>query len=431
MQRDGANSTLSYRRALEALRNGVPNRDAVRLLGCNQPEVEREFAGLMTMVENAADMPASGLGILVRGDFGTGKSHLLEYLEHQALSRNFLCSRVVISKETPLFNLEKVFQAAIDNGKMPGVTGPMIEEIALKLNPKSESYVEFYQWANSEDNGLSRIFPATLMTHERLRDDPGFLNEIESFWSGERMPVARVRAGLRAIGQLQVYNFRGQSARQLPPQRLRFVLELIKGAGYSGWVVLIDEIELVAKYSLLQRGRSYAELARWMGQVTDEAYPGLIVVGTVTAPFATEVLVDKEDRDKAVPRLRARQTDEYNIVAARAESGIRIIERDERILSEPNDEDLRTTYDRLRNIYTVGYSWPAPEIEHGIGRVGRRRMRSYVRRWINEWDLRRLYPDAQPDIEETEFKISYEEDTVLERESPEDSNNALSEDPSQ
>ncbi len=158
MQRNGANSTLSYRRALEALRNGVPNRDAVTVLGCNQPEVEREFADLMTMVENAADMPDSGLGILVRGDFGTGKSHLLEYLEHQALSRNFLCSRVVISKETPLFNLEKVFQAAIDNGKTPGVTGPMIEEIALKLDPKSESYAEFYQWANSEDNGLSRIF---------------------------------------------------------------------------------------------------------------------------------------------------------------------------------------------------------------------------------------------------------------------------------
>ncbi len=31
------------RRALEALRNGVPNRDAVRVLGCEQPEVEERF----------------------------------------------------------------------------------------------------------------------------------------------------------------------------------------------------------------------------------------------------------------------------------------------------------------------------------------------------------------------------------------------------
>ena len=107
-----------------------------------------------------------------------------------------------------------------------------------------------------------------------------------------------------------------------------------------------------------------------------------------------------------------------------------MIERDERILSEPDDEDLRTTYGHLKNIYTEGYAWPAPEIEHGIGRGGGRRMRTYVRRWINEWDLRSLYPDSQPDIEETEFKISYEEDTALEWQSQEGSDDPLSEDPS-
>ena len=50
---------------------------------------------------------------------------------------------------------------------------------------------------------------------------------------------------------------------------------------------------------------------------------------------------------------------------------------------------------------------------------------SDFRRWINEWDLLRLYPDAHPDIEETEFKISYEEDTALERKSPEESSDGL------
>ena len=30
----------------------------------------------------------------------------------------------------------------------------------------------------------------------------------------------------------------------------------------------------------------------------------------------------------------------------------------------------------------------------------------FVRRWINEWDLRRLYPESEPDIEETELDFS-------------------------
>ena len=420
--------TLRYRRALEALRNGVPNRDAVAVLGCNQPEVEREFGRLMSRMAGSTSVPESGLGILVAGDFGTGKSHLLEYLENQALAANFVCSRVVISKETPLFNLEKVYKAAIDNGKVPGVTGQMIEEIAQKLDPKSDEYARFFVGANSEDNGLSRIFPATLMVHERS-SDLELLNEITWFWSGERIRLARVRDGLRSINQSHVYSFKGQSVRQLAPQRLRFTLDLIKGAGYRGWVVLMDEIELVSKYSLFQRARSYAELARWMGQVPDEAYPGLLVVGTVNATFAAEVLVEKEDRDKAAARLRARQTDEYNIAAARAESGMRMIERDVRVLSEPDDTTLRTVYERLKDIYSQGYEWTTPDIDYGITRGGRRKMRSYVRRWINEWDLRRLYPDARPEIEETEVRFDYKEDTTFEKEGG-DADNAQPEDAS-
>ena len=41
-------------------------------------------------------------------------------------------------------------------------------------------------------------------------------------------------------------------------------------------------------------------------------------------------------------------------------------------------------------------------------------MREYVRGWITEWDLRRLYPDAKLDIEIVEVCQSYEEDQELE-----------------
>ena len=44
----------------------------------------------------------------------------------------------------------------------------------------------------------------------------------------------------------------------------------------------------------------------------------------------------------------------------------------------------------------------------------RRAMRSYVRRWINEWDLKRLYPGAEVHTEEQELHVDYGEDHVLE-----------------
>ena len=418
MTQDGHLSSLRNRRALEALRNGVPNGDAVAALGCNQPAVERDFNALLSRVPGGDDdVPDSGLGMLVAGDFGSGKSHLLGFLESQALEQNFVCSRVVISKETPLFNMEKVFRAAIENARAPGVTGHMVEEVAQKLDYDSERYTRFFRWANREDNGLDRILPATLIVHQKENDDLDLLNKITWFWSGEKIQLKDVRDGLRDIGESQSYAFRAPAARNLPPQKLRFVLELIKAAGYRGWVVLMDEIELVTNYSMLQRARSYAELARWMGQATGEKYPGLILVGAVIGSFANVVLDEKEDRDKAAPRLRARQREEDDIAAARAETGMRLIERGVLPLDRPDDETLSTLYERLKAIHSDAYGWTAPEIDHEIGPGGRRIIRSFVRRLITEWDLIRLYPGARPDIEESELTLNTQEDRDLEQES--------------
>ena len=412
-------SKLNNRRALEALRNGVPNGDAVSALGCSQPAVEQAFNAMLDRLAGQDNMPDGGQGMLVSGDFGSGKSHLLGCLENRALERNFVCSRVVISKETPLFDMDKVYRAVVEKGKVPGVTGQMVEEIAQKLDYDSQGYVDFFQWANREDNGLHRILPATLAVHEN-DNDPQLLNEINWFWSGERIQLKSVRDGLRHVGQLQAHPFRAPVSRDMPPQKLSFVLELIKAAGYCGWVILLDEIELVANYSVLQRARSYAELARWMAQTTEEKYPGLAVVGTMTADLPEQVLDSKEDRDKAVPRLRARGREADQLTAARAEAGMRLLERGVRPLAEPDEEMLSNLYRQLRAIHSEAYSWDAPEIDHGIGRGAPARIRSYVRRWINEWDLRRLYPDLEPEIEETELTFSREEDTTLEQAHSED-----------
>ena len=412
-------SRLNNRRALEALRNGVPNGDAVAVLGCNQPAVERAFREMLSRLSLEENGPDGGQGMLVAGEFGSGKSHLLGYLESQALSQNFVCSRVVISKETPLFDMDKVYRAVVENGKVPGVTGQMVEEIAQKLDPDSDEYGQFFWWANREDNGLHRILPATLMVHER-DNDPELLNRINWFWSGERIDLKPVRDGLRHVGQLQNYPFRAPVSRDMPPQKLRFVLELVKAAGYRGWVVLLDEIELVANYSVLQRARSYAELARWMGQTTEERYPGLVMVGTMTTDLPSVVLDDKEDRDKAVPRLRARGREADLLTGVRAEAGMRLLEQGVQYLAEPGDDMLLNLYGQLRTIHSAAYGWDAPEINHDIGRGASARIRSYVRRWINEWDLRWLHPDKDPEIEETELTFSYAEDTTLEQSHSED-----------
>ena len=413
---DSATNPFACRRALEALRNGVPNRTAVEMLGCNQPHAERRFAEMLVKAADRDDPPDGALGMLVSGDFGAGKSHLLTHFEHQAIKEGFVCSRVAISKETPLYDLGKVFKSAVDNGQMPRRSGRLIEELGLEL-PHSPGYADFFLWANraAEEGSLSPLFPASLLVYERSRDFK-LNSEIESFWSGDKIKVSRIKDGLRQVGQSQSFSFRTPKASDLPPQRLRFLTELIKGAGYRGWVVLLDEIELTGQYSLLQRGRSYAEITRWQGQITEQPYPGLVCAGAVTEDFASAIIsIDgKNDSDYVGARLSGR----YDDLVPYAETGMRLLERECLPLDPLPEADIKKAVSTMRLIYSTAYGWDAPELhERARGAGHQNRMRYQVRAAINQWDLLRLYPNAQPETESDDFRYTYEENPDLERES--------------
>ena len=407
-------SAVNHQRALEALRNGVPNRDAVRVLGSSQAEVEKLFVAQLAAAQTAALQGKQASGLLVAGGFGTGKSHLLEYLEHTAVSSNFVCSRIAISKETPLFDPAKVYQAAIDGAVAPGMRGQIIQEIALRLKPNTQKYAEFYRWANSANNGLSLLFPATLLLHERLNNDPELVDQITGFWSGDRLAINRIRQGLKQVNCESAYTLKPVKLRDLALQRFVFTARLILAGGYSGWVLLIDEVELIGRYSLLQRGKSYAELARWLGKIQGESIPGLVCLAAITDDFGLAVLQEKSDLDTIGPRLRDKGTDEYTTIAGRAETGMMLIERSLVPLQAPDAATLHRTYERLREIHAAAYSWEPPQLPP-IDMSVSRRMRSYVRRWVNEWDLRRLYPGATIITDdEQEMKPTYEPDEDLE-----------------
>lgn len=414
------NRALACRRALEALRNGVPNGEAVKMLGCNQPQAESRFTDLLAKAADGENPPPSALGMLVSGGFGSGKSHLLTHLERQALADGFVCSKVAVSKETPLYHLGKVFKSAMDNGRILDSGGRLIQDLGQQLNPRLDAYDDFFRWADdAKSSGLSPMFPASLMVH-RLSNDLELNNEVEAFWAGDRIRAARVKGGLRDIGQSQNYAFSAPKVAELPPQQMRFAVELIKAAGYKGWVVLLDEIELVGQYSRLQRGRSYAEIARWLGQSIGHSYPGLVTVGAVTDDFAAAV-ISADGKEKDRDYVDAKLAGKHNDLIPSAETGMRLLEQECLPLNPLTDADIRGTLETLREIYRDAYEWNAPSLpERAQGAGHQQLMRYNVRAAINEWDLLRLDPDAKPDTQSDEFRPVYVENRDLQRETPDD-----------
>ncbi len=397
---------LDARMAVEALRNGVPNRAAVRELGCSQTAAQSRFTA---MLEAAGDHAA---GMLVSGDFGTGKSHLLEHLEHLALERNFACARVSISKETPFYDLGKVFSCAMENGRTPDDRGRFIERLCHAIDWTSDACHIFAGWADEEASRgtLSPLFPASLSVYEKLNDH-ALRADIEAFWAGDRILIGTIKRGLREVGEQGTYSFRAPRLADLQAQRLRFMTQLVRCAGYRGWVVLLDEIELIGSYSILQRGRAYAEVARWMGRVRGETYPGLVLAGAVTSDFASAVISpdgQRKDRDYVPARLE--QNVRFRDIANRAATGMRLLERECVALAAPSTDDVTATMESLRSIYQRAYGWEPPALQTTAGGAGfMGRMRYKVRAAINEWDLMRLQVADRPDTEFLNFENAYDD----------------------
>jgi hypothetical protein len=407
-----AQLSVERRRALEALRAGVPNRDAVMALGSMQQGVEDRFSLLIDAVRAPTDESAPG-GILIGGGFGSGKSHVLEHLAHLALVADCVVSKVVISKETPLYDPAKVYRAAIESAKVPGRPGSAIDEISESLDLDSSSYAELYHWAHKPEAPVDSRFGATLFLYEHVRGDAEFADRIVRFWAGDPVPVADLRRRLKETGAAATYRLARINERDLARHRFRFVSRLMRAAGYAGWVILLDEVELIGRYTSLQRAKSYAEIARWVRGEREDPAASIGAVLTTVDDFETQVLEGKHDRELIPSRLRARGTDEDELLAGQAESGMRIIEREQVALQPPCQEELDRTYAKLKEIHGEAYGWDPPDVA-GIERLPSNRMRQYVRAWINEWDLRRLDPGYRPQIQAAGLEVDLSTDSDLE-----------------
>jgi len=421
-ERQWDDDRLARRRAVEALRAGVPNADAVIALGSGQGDIEDRFTVLLEDIVAPRKRRAGRGSMLLGAGFGQGKSHLLTHLGHLARSAGFVVSTVVISKETPLYDPAKVLRAAVESAVAPDGGRDVVAEAAAGLDTDSPGYAELLRWLRGPGRDMNERFEATLLLHQRLSSDaPGaeeeFLETIVRFWSGDPLLMPDLRRQLKAVGEAKTFTFTPVRARDLARQRLRFLPWLLRAGGHTGWVVLFDEVELIGRYSLLQRGRSYAELARWLdGDPRDGPEP-LVTVAAITDDFETAVLSGKNDREGLPRRLRDKQTEEYAEVAALAEVGMRHIEHDLLPLVPPDKEELDRTYRTLRRLHGGAYGWEPPDVA-GLEQLGATRMRQYVRAWINEWDLVRLDPDYRPITDVVDMPGDYREIAELNDDTP-------------
>lgn len=233
----------------------------------------------------------------LRGSYGSGKTFLSSLAASEALADNFLVSKVVVSvSDTPLYKLSEVYRKLCQGLSLPGRRGGAVgalvdrwlyrlEDQVVEVDGIEEDDPEFSAAVGRKvDMALVRVgeqagrLAACLRAyHEaKLEGSFGDARGLLDWMSGEPKVGAEVKRLAAVTGQLD-------STDALV--FLRGWLELLQGAGYSGMLVILDEVETVLRLRRPERLKSLEVLRQLVDAVDHQQFPGLHLLVTGTPDF--------------------------------------------------------------------------------------------------------------------------------------------------
>lgn len=233
----------------------------------------------------------------IRGEYGTGKTFAARYLCSEARAKGFATSEVQISiNDTPLHHLETVYRRLVER----------LETASDGANA-FQAVVDGWLYQLGEEvrrvKGLTEDDPAFAnATEERLEDkladlsrqNPAFAQVLRGYHRALYRGDFAAAQGLLAwlAGQphtdhtvMSEAGVRGKIDGQAALTFLAGVLRLLRQSGYSGLVVVLDEVETIQRMNSQTRMKALIALRQLMDMLSNEDLPGLYVVVTGTRDF--------------------------------------------------------------------------------------------------------------------------------------------------
>ena len=166
-------------------------------------------------------------------------------------------------------------------------------------------------------------------------------------------------------------------------------------AGHAGWLVLLDELELIRLVGVnptVLRARSYAALGNWMGLSNTGTTDGLAVIGCMTTGYVEQQILpgpESANELSIIPEKLLSSPDPE--LAAPARNALKFLIDNSRIkeqrLVRPSDDFLRELQSRLKETYERAFNCNVSD--KNIANTEFEPIRVQIRRWIVQWDLDR------------------------------------------
>ncbi len=327
---------------IEALRSGVPSRAVGATFSEARPGIMRRIHEKMEQVTEHGE----SVGFLYKGDYGQGKTHMLNTIFSLATDAKMVVSYVSLGKETPLDKLYLLYHKVITNTYLPGAMQPGFQEIMDKLTESSPLSLEMlaYSARELETDRLYYLLRAYLGSQDE-DEKQMFRADLE----GDFVADALIKKSYRRVTG-NIAKFRDKfSKRRHAMDYFCFMSHLFHQAGYDGWVILFDEVELIGRMGKKARARSYVEMQKFFNPL-----PGLERVFSVfalSASYESDVIVKKKE-EANIASIFAEDPESLQA----AENCIQTMMRSTELAPLTEDE-IASVLTRIQEFHGKAYQW--------------------------------------------------------------------------
>ena len=337
---------VEARHVIEALRSGIPSRAVGQYFSEARPGIMKEISGHL----DETCETGKSKGMIIAGKYGEGKTHLLNTVFSMAHSNNMVVSYLSLSKETPFDKLYLVYQKLVNNTFLPKRVQPGFTQILEKMTPGSPAANELLLYAakHLETDKLYYLLRAYLNTEDL---DEKFM--LQADLEGDFIANVLLKQIYRRIYNERVkYNVNFSKTKHCGDY-FSFLSRLFRLMGYNGWVILIDETELIGRLSKKARLNAYRNMAQFL--LPDERLEGIYTLFALGASYTEDVIETKHDYEN-LEEIYPEQQEPIRTV-------LNLITRAQQ-LAPLTDSEIREVLKKIQVFHGRAYDWN-PNISMG------------------------------------------------------------------
>jgi hypothetical protein len=390
---------MESRHIIEALRSGIPSRIVGRCFSDARPKILKELSG---HIEDVCERQKSA-GMIISGKYGEGKTHLLNTVFNMASENNMVVSYLSLSKETPMDKLHLLYPKLMANTYLPKRLQPGFAQVFDTMTAGSRLASEMISYAAGQlqTDKLYYLLRACLNT-EDAEEKFQLLADLE----GDFIANATLRQIYKRIfNQTVKYNVNFSKTKHCRDY-FAFMSHFFVQLGFSGWVILIDEGELMGRLSKKGRLNAYRNMAYFL--FPQREFESVFSLFAYSASYVEDVVIGKHDFEN-LEEIHPAEPEPMRSVLGQ------IVKTPQ--LSPLTEKEIREILEKVREIHGRAYRWDAGiDIESLVkaSQNGGYLLRTRIRAAIELLDQEYQYGEAGEAVIGTVAESSYEEENGAE-----------------